>query len=143
MKFTKDNTIEANEHDYLYYATSQIPNAGLGLFTAITIYKDEIICYFEGELLSKAEAKARASKGMNQYFIIMPNGSILDCMQTPCFAKYANDAKGSIGSNHKNNAKIVLDDNNQVCLQATRKLMAGEEIFCSYGKSYWSDKGEG
>ncbi len=141
MKFTKDNTIEAQEHDYLYCATSQIPNAGLGLFTAIAIYKDEIICYFKGELLSNSEAEVRASTGSNKYFIVLLNGQIFDCMHTDCFAKYANDVKGSVGSNHKNNAKIVLDENNQVCLQAARKLKVGEEIFCSYGKSYWSDKG--
>ena len=37
------NIIEAPASDYLYIETSQIKNAGKGLFTAIDIYKDEII----------------------------------------------------------------------------------------------------
>lgn len=139
MKTPLTDAIEANEQEYLYCETSQIPSSGMGLFTAIPIYKNEIISYFKGELLSKAEAKARALKGLNKYFIIMPKGGVFDCMQTNCFAKYANDANGLKGSNYKNNAKIVLDEQQQVCLQATRKLKPNEEIFCSYGKSYWVD----
>ena len=42
-----NNNINAPESDYLYVQTSQLPNAGKGLFTAITIYKEEIISYFE------------------------------------------------------------------------------------------------
>jgi SET domain-containing protein len=138
LKQPLTDAIEANEHEYLYCETSQIPSAGMGLFTAIPIYKNEIISYFKGELLSKAEAKVRALKGENKFFILMPNKGVLDCMFTDCFAKYANDANGLKGSNYKNNAKIVLDDQQQVCLQATRKLKPNEEIFCSYGKSYWA-----
>ena len=37
------NKIEASESDYLYIKESQIPHAGNGLYTAIKIYKDEII----------------------------------------------------------------------------------------------------
>ncbi len=137
MKTPFEDAIEAQEQEYLYCMDSQIPATGKGLYTAISIYKDEIICYFKGEILSKAEADARASIGHNKYFMVLPNGSILDCMHTDCFAKYANDASGLIGSNFKNNAKIVLDEKQQVCLQATRTLKPYEEIFCSYGKKYW------
>jgi len=35
--------IDADEADYLYVSLSQLPNAGNGLFTAIDIYKDEVI----------------------------------------------------------------------------------------------------
>jgi SET domain-containing protein len=58
-------------------------------------------------------------------------------MQTGCYAKYANDAEGLSSSNFKNNAKITLDDDNNVCIKASKKIKAGEEIFCSYGKRYW------
>ncbi|WP_452596663.1 SET domain-containing protein-lysine N-methyltransferase, partial [Pontimicrobium sp. MEBiC01747] len=46
-------------------------------------------------------------------------------------------AKGASNANFKNNSKITLDDNNNVCIIATRKIQAEEEIFCSYGKRYW------
>ena len=46
----------------------------------------------------------------------LSNGSILDCKNTDCFAKYANDANGYSKSTYKNNAKITLDENQNVCL---------------------------
>lgn len=131
------NTIDAQESDYLYIQTSQLPNTGNGLFTAIDIYKDEIISVFKGEVLSDIEAELRAKNNTNHYFMNLHNGSILDCKNTDCFAKYANDASGFSKSDYKNNAKIGLDENNNVCLIAIRKIKSGEEIFCDYGKRYW------
>ena len=135
---TKDqNTIDAPESDYLYTQNSQIENSGMGLFTAITIYKDEIIAVYKGKTLSKNEAKLLAEKGLDKYFINLLNGTILDSMPVFCFAKFANDASGFSKSKFKNNAKIALDENNNVCLVATKKIKPEEEIFCSYGAKYW------
>jgi uncharacterized protein len=135
------NTIDALESDYLYIATSQLPNSGNGLFTAITIYKDEIISLFKGEVLSTDEVTIRVNNGTDQYFMNLINGSILDCKTTDCFAKYANDANGFSKSTFKNNSKITLDENNNVCLIALRKINSGGEIFCDYGKNYWKKHG--
>ncbi|WP_298392298.1 SET domain-containing protein-lysine N-methyltransferase [Flavobacterium sp.] len=131
------NSIEAQESDYLYVEISQLPNAGKGLYTAIDIYKDEIISVFKGEILSNEEAELRIQNNTNQYFMKLPNGRILDCKNTDCFAKYANDASVFSNTDFKNNAKITLDENNRVCLVAIRKIKSGEEIFCDYGKPYW------
>ena len=38
--------IDADEEDYLYVQDSEIPNSGKGLFTAIKIYKNEMISLF-------------------------------------------------------------------------------------------------
>jgi SET domain-containing protein len=141
MSKNDQNKIQAEESDYLFIQTSQLPNSGNGLFTAINIYKDEIISIFKGEILSDIEAELRAKNNANQYFMNLHNGSILDCKNTDCFAKYANDANGfsilKFRDNFKNNAKITFDDNNNVCLIAIRKIKSGEEIFCDYGKRYW------
>ena len=137
MTKTDQNKIQAKEEDYLYIQTSQLSNSGYGLFTAIDVYKDEIISIFKGEILSDAEADIRAKNNINQYFMNLLNGSILDCKNTDCFAKYANDAIGFSTSNFKNNAKITLDENGNVCLVALRKIQSGEEIFSDYGKKYW------
>ncbi|MBC7381400.1 MAG: SET domain-containing protein-lysine N-methyltransferase [Bacteroidia bacterium] len=129
--------INAEEVDYLYTQKSQIPDAGKGLFTAVTIFKDEIISYFKGELLSKKEAVEKINKNEDAYFINMLDGNILDSMNVPCFAKYANDPAGIIKTSFKSNSKITLDELEQVCLVAKRKIKTGEEIFCAYGKNYW------
>jgi len=129
--------IDAREIDYLYIAGSQIPVAGKGLYTAIPIFENEIISFFKGEILSQEEAAKRAKKGCNQYFINMPDGSIMDSMDVKCFAKYANDTAGLIKTSFESNAIITLDDKDKVCLVAIRDIEAGEEVFCSYGKKYW------
>ena len=137
----QNNTIESAESDYLYKALSQLPNSGNGLFTAINIYKDETISIFKGKILTDSQAKKTVLNGKDQYFINMLDGTIMDSMNTPCFAKYANDVNGSIDSEFKNNAKIGLDEENNVCVIAIRKIVSGEEIFCSYGKKYWKKHG--
>jgi uncharacterized protein len=136
-----DNIIESPEYDYLYTKISQIPDSGNGLFTAIPIYKDEIIAIFKGEILTSKVAEIRAKQGNDKYFISLLNGTIMDSMLVECFAKYANDASGFSKSEFKNNAKIALDDCENVCLIATKKIKIGEEIFCDYGKKYWKKHG--
>ena len=132
-----ENQIEASEADYLYKRVSQLPGAGYGLFTAVEIYKEEIIAIFNGEIISPSEANNRAKASQDQYFIMLLNGQTMDSKNVDCFAKYANDALGSPTLNFKNNAKITLDENDKVCIQATKRIIAGDEIFVSYGKRYW------
>ena len=129
--------IEAPESDYLYIQDSQIPNAGKGLFTAIDIYPNEIISLFKGEILTVKDAQKRVSEGKDRYFINMLDGSILDSMHVDCFAKYANDAEAFSKLEFKNNSKITLDDDDNVCIVATKKIKSQQEIFCSYGVKYW------
>ncbi|MGB5030556.1 MAG: SET domain-containing protein-lysine N-methyltransferase [Saprospiraceae bacterium] len=129
--------IEAPESAYLYIAPSQIPSAGHGLYTLIDIYKEEIIAQYKGRILTSDQIKFRVERFRDQYFINLPNGCILDSMNHKCFAKYANDATGKSASSFKNNAKITLDDEDHVCLIALKNIKSGEEIFCSYGSSYW------
>ncbi len=136
-----NNVIEAPEADYLYINPSQIAGAGKGLYTAIDIYKGEIISLFKGELLTHREVQNRVDKDQDKYFIELLDGTIIDSMKTKCFAKYANDARGVAGSAHKNNAQIALDEENRVGLIATRHIKAHQEIFCSYGKRYWRKHG--
>lgn len=131
--------IEAREHDYLYIKESQIPCSGSGLYTAIPIYKDEVISIFKGKILSDKEAQHGAANAKDAYFINLPDGTIMDSMTVKCFAKYANDAMGFTKTNHKNNSKISLDENGKVCIVATKKIPAGAEILCGYGTGYWKN----
>jgi len=130
--------IDALESDYLYLKPSLLKNAGNGLFTAIPIYENEIISLFKGEILTNKEALIRANNKQDHYFINLLNGSIMDSMHTNCFAKYANDSEGFEKSKYKNNCKISLTETNKVCLVALRDIKTNEELFCSYGKAYWT-----
>jgi SET domain-containing protein len=129
--------IDVEEVEYLYIDTSLIIGAGKGLFTAITIHKNEIISIYKGELLQEKSANRRIELRQNDFFMNLPNGKILDAKNTDCFAKYANDAKGMQSSSYKNNALITVNHKNQICLVAKVNIKAGSEIFCSYGKAYW------
>ena len=72
-----DNTIDANEEDYLYIQKSQIENSGNGLFTAIEIYKEEIISVFKGRILTNNEAASIVLLNNDKYFINLLDGTIL------------------------------------------------------------------
>jgi hypothetical protein len=135
------DSIPLPEEDYLYTDISGLKDAGFGLFTAIPFYKDEVIAIFHGERLSAVEASERAAKGLDRYFMELPNGTTLDAMETRGFAKFANDAQGSATTTLRNNAKIALDDKGQVCLRATRRIRVGVEVLCGYGKRYWERHG--
>ncbi|MES2566758.1 MAG: SET domain-containing protein [Bacteroidota bacterium] len=133
------DNIDAKESDYLYLKTSGIKNSGNGLFTSIPIFKNEVISLFKGEILSNKEASLRASNRNDGYFINMLDGTIMDSKNVNCFAKYANDSEGFKITKWKNNSKIALDENNKVCLVATKDIKSSEEIFCGYGKAYWKN----
>lgn len=137
MKKWSSNAIEALEADYLYLEKSQLPDAGMGLYTAIDIYKDEIIAVFIGEIITTEQARELAISNEDQYFINMVNGSILDCKNVAGFAKYANDCKGTMNAKFNNCSKIIMDERNNIAIVATRKIKMGSEIFCDYGKKYW------
>jgi len=130
-------TIDAPESDYLYCDKSGIDGAGEGLFTAIRIYRNEVISVFQGERISNTEADKRIAAGEDAYFVSMLDGGIMDAHRIDGFAKFANDAAGFSTGQFKNNAQITLNEGGEVCLLALRNIRAGEEIFCSYGKRYW------
>jgi SET domain-containing protein len=134
--------IDAEEADYLYVAASGLPGAGMGLFAAITLYKDEVIAHYRGERLAPEEAQRREALGEDRYFMMLPDGGVLDPARTKeGMAKYANDADGPSGAGGRNNAVISLDDEGEVCLRALRRIRPGEEILCAYGKRYWKKHG--
>ena len=130
--------IAAKESDYLYVSKSRIVAAGDGLFTSIKIYENEVIAIYKGVILSDEEAATRVKDNMDHYFINLLDGTIMDSLDVKGFAKYANDAEGLSITPFDNNAKITLDEDGKVCLVAIRDIKIGEEIFCGYGKKYWT-----
>jgi len=90
--------------EHLYLRNSQIKGAGKGLFTSRDIKRDEVICPFNGELLSERQITLRLNKGEDAYFVEAGDDVIMDSMKIDGMAKYANDAVGLVKSIFKNNA---------------------------------------
>ena len=117
---------------------SQLPNSGKGLFTEREIKKGEVVCQYEGERITWAEAIKRneVDKGGYVYYITKKNCiDAIDLVDT--FGRYANDAAG-LGrvKGLRNNSTYEVRDNH-VYIVATRKIKAGSEVFVSYGRQYW------
>ena len=46
-----------------------------------------MIAIFTGDILNESQATECAEKGNDRYFIMIPDGSTLDSMNSDCFAK--------------------------------------------------------
>lgn len=96
------------EEDHLYTAPSGLPCARQGLFTSLSLYKDEVIPIFHGEGLSAKEAAERAAQGLDRCFMELPDGTTLDAM--------------GVEAQRCGIMPRSLDDNGQACLRATRGI---------------------
>jgi uncharacterized protein len=125
-----------DQDESLYIDKSTLPGAGKGLFTKKTIKKDEIICYFSGELIDEEEAEIRDVGIRGHYFVQLASGKILDTYHASSFGKWVNDAKDK----RKNNGKIYTTlSGKRAYISATKTIQPGSEIFVDYGKQYWAD----
>jgi hypothetical protein len=124
--------------------TSTIPNAGKGLFALQDFSKGDEICEFTGKEVSKEEIK-KLTGTRAEYLIGKDDGSTVDVYNSKSPAKYSNDHDGYLkatkkaGFEKKNNCEIMELDNGELWLIATKKIKEGDEIFCSYGSSYWTN----
>lgn len=129
----------------LYVKKSQIPKSGKGLYTTHDIKKGEIVCEYEGEVISWKEClkrnEAQTGKGA-YYFYISANNCVDAQFTTWALARYANDAAGfSKIKGLRNNSKYEVIKRKPYIV-ATRNIKAGSEIFVSYGKEYWEAMAE-
>jgi len=135
MKASKIFNLETQD-DSLYIDKSTLPGAGSGLFTKKIIKKDELICYFSGELIDEEEATRLDTGERGHYFVQLPSGKILDTYKSDSFAKWVNDAKDK----RINNAKIYAAvSGTRAYISATKTIRPGAEIFAAYGSQYWKN----
>lgn len=126
--------------DDLEVKTSGIPKAGKGLFTKRDIKKGERVIEYLGEIITDKECNKRAEKDQYGYVFYISKKKCIDAHHTPeAMARYANDARGLVKvKDVKNNACYEVWKN-RGWITAEKNIVAGSEIFVSYGAEYWRD----
>lgn len=118
--------------------------AGKGLFACEPIRPGDEIAEYVGRKLTNKEFDILFSAGMWLYAVSVPDGVIdaagAEWDRYP--AKFSNDAMGLTRTGARNNATFRYSGkrgNYRVHIVATRYIKSGDEIFTSYGRSYWSN----
>ncbi|MFN5324319.1 MAG: SET domain-containing protein [Bacteroidota bacterium] len=120
---------------------SSLPNSGKGLFTTHDIKKGQIVCEYEGELITWAEATRRNDIDVKKggYFYFINDKKVIDAFAAKnTFGRFANDAAGLSRVKGFRNNSVYLEKGSRVFIKATRNIPAGSEIFVSYGRAYWN-----
>jgi hypothetical protein len=140
----EEEAIEANFYNdgsfNLYITHSQLPDAGLGVYTEDYIPEDTIIGEYKGEIVKSYNLET------NDYFYELveadeANGVMgvgIDSSKLPrCYMAMLNDAQFS--KSFSNNCVFEGDiDENKVYVVSTRDIEPEEELFVSYGEGYWA-----
>ncbi len=118
---------------------SQLPKAGLGLFTDKPIKAGTKIIEYKGEIIDWKEYDRRVESCEDGYLFYISRKRCIDAFPTPQYkARYANDAEGlNQIKGFKNNCYYdVFED--KCFIVADRDIEAGEEIFVDYSEDYWN-----
>lgn len=130
-------TLRAEDVHNVYVGISTLgKEVGLGLFAAHKFLKDEIICYYTGNVLSGREASDLKDRAC---LMRLAKGISIDAGPFPeIAAKYINDNKNvsQINARFKKEPELY-----RASVIATTSIEKGDEIFVSYGKQYWVKAG--
>lgn len=114
---------------------STLPGAGKGLFTTGPIAKGEIITEYTGDIRTWKEVEYDAD---NAYIYYVNRNRVIDARNNlSSLARYANDAQGLQRIKGITNNATYVNKKNRIYIVALKDILAGSEIFVSYGKEYW------
>jgi hypothetical protein len=125
----------------LYLETSRIHDAGLGLFTDSLIKRGDIICRYEGDVMTYAQFLKRNTNFHEDLYVFYVNKR--KCIDAypykDAMARYANDAagKGRVPG-IRNNARFEIIKGWPHMI-ASRNIHPGSEIYVAYGREYWTE----
>jgi hypothetical protein len=108
---------------------SQIPHAGLGLFTTKDFKKDTKVVDYKGEISDHAS-------GGDYDLEITPN-KFVNANKSKYVGGYSNMARR--GDGKTNNAKLTAY-RGEGRIKSTKPIKAGKEVLTSYGREYWKKK---
>lgn len=120
---------------YLEIKPSQIPGAGLGLYTKVFIPVGSLVTEYKGLVTTWDAVKEQID---NDYIYYISRNHVIDAAPTPgVLARYANDAKGLTQVPGLNNNCIFKKIDGRVFIKARTNILPGSEILVNYGKQYW------
>ena len=130
-------------HEHLEVKQSNIPNSGKGLFAKVDFAANQRIVPYVGEFKTydiSSQYENDHAHNDHRYCFEYKLGHCIDGQneQISSWGRFVNDAHKS---EFKNNSRFVLSFKGkipQVWIVAKRPIKAGEEIFVSYGRSYWT-----
>ena len=103
-------------------------SAGLGLFAAEDIAKDQLIIEYTGDRIDEAEADRRGGK----YLFTVTDNLFIDGKDRQHTARYLNH---SCRPNAEAEHETTKD---RIYIRAKKRIKAGEEITYHYGKDYFT-----
>jgi SET domain-containing protein len=120
----------------LFIAESNIPGAGMGLFTRVAIPKGTRIVEYKGKISTWSEVDSQ--DGLNPYIYYVSDEHVIDAAKRKkSLARYINDARGFKKIKGLTNNAYYIEDGTRVFVDAYKDIPAGAEILVSYGKEYW------
>lgn len=116
---------------------SKLPKAGKGLFTKVDIPKGTRLVEYKGRIQPWREVKDE--DGINGYLMYINRNVVINGLAAmKSLARYANDAGGLVRLEGVRNNSEFISEGKRCYMDATRNIKAGEEIFASYGREYWT-----
>jgi hypothetical protein len=110
---------------------------------AIVFQEGDKFGRYNKEQISAAELERRYPGDVTSPYAWQKNQS--EAIDAACVREVGSLANDARGSRFRNNARIWYRmrqvggrRKKEICLQATRPIKQGEEIFVSYGPEYWS-----
>lgn len=117
------------DDNYRPMVTVKKASAGLGLFAAEMIPKNQVIIEYTGERITEDEANRRGGR----YLFQVTDELTIDGKGRQNKARYINHAC-------KPNAEAEHDEeDDRIYIRACKKILPGEEITYDYGKAYLKD----
>ena len=112
------------------------PQAGLGLFAKRDFARGDVLCYYIGEKLGGRQASGLKDRA---YLMRLCKNLSIDAGKSiQVGARYIND------NADKSKINVRFQKEPDLCrasVVALRDMQQGEEVFVSYGKGYWKQRG--
>ena len=121
---------------HLVVKRSTLRGAGKGLFTTMDIPRGRKIVEYKGKVTRWKDVDS--NEGTNGYIYYVNRNHVIDARPAKdAVARYANDARGLVGSEGISTNCTYIIEGRHVYIQAMRPIPAGSEILVGYGKEYW------